>query len=376
MDLDSAENYLRSNHIEELLEQIVTSLLQNRPSNPRKFIANLMNETTAFPSAHPQQAAQNREGEALPQRRQVAPQKQNVIGGRRFSAVSAEALLKTRDSRRQGFSSKSISNTTMEIPVYPKSPEDAATIQAAIKKISFLSFLKEEQSSALINAMFEKTYQPNDKIIIQGDKADNFYIVASGEVAVVKKDDKTGEEKQVATLKPNAYFGELALMTGGRRNATIVALTPVKCWAIDQTTYLYLLRDLHYQRRQKCKEIISKVPLLAGLPDYEALLVAESLVIEEFKEGTEVIKQGDKGDKFYLLLNGEADVIINGKVVNHLADGSYFGELALIYDTPRAATIKSTKPIKVASISGEMFRKVLEKCSSTFKANEQSYHKN
>ena len=163
-------------------------------------------------------------------------------------------------------------------------------------------------------------------------------------------------------------------MTGGRRNATIVALTPCKCWAIDQTTYLYLLRDLHYQRREKCKAIISKVPLLAGLPDYEALLVAESLVVEEYKEGTPIVKQGDKGDKFYLLLDGEADVLIDGKCVNHLKSGSYFGELALIYDVARAATVQSTTPIKVASISGEMFRKVLEKCSSTFKANEQSYH--
>ena len=114
--LVSAEEYLRTNHIEELLEEIVTSLLQHRPSNPRKHIASLMNDTTPFPSSQaPRGVVSGGNGNSFP-RSGVSSGGQRVQpsqAGRRFSAVSAEALMKSRESRRQGFSSKSISNTTM-----------------------------------------------------------------------------------------------------------------------------------------------------------------------------------------------------------------------------------------------------------------------
>lgn len=438
--MESAEDYLRNHHIEELLESIVTSLLENRPSNPRKHIASLMNENVRFPSkiaASNENAASNdvqkqttvvvpnktenqaqaEKVENKPQqvpfpsrksasqtatfRQQAFPaaeavpfpsrntgneraaqggftprynQAESFIGTRRFSAVSAEALIKSRDFRRKAFSSKSISNTTMTIPVHKKTPEETETIKSIIKKVSFLSFLKQEQVTALVNAMFEKKYKAGDVIIKQGDMADNFYILQEGVVDIFKKGENDTEEKKITELGVGSYFGELALMSGGRRAATVSAHTDCRCWAIDQTTYLYLLRDLHYQRRQKCREIIAKVPLLAGLPDYEALLVAESLVVEDYASNTVLVKQGEKGDKFYLIIDGDADVLINDKKVNTLHTGSYFGELALIYDASRAATVVSTTEIKVAFITGEMFRKILDKCSSTFKANEQSYH--
>jgi cAMP-dependent protein kinase regulator len=301
-------------------------------------------------------------------------QAESFIGTRRFSAVSAESLIKNRDCRRKGFSSKSISTTTMTIPVHEKTEEETETIKSIIKKVSFLSFLKQEQVTALVNAMFEKRYKPGDIIIKQGDIGNNFYILQEGIVDIFKKGENDTEEKKITELGVGSYFGELALMSGGRRAATVSAQTECRCWAIDQTTYLYLLRDVHHQRRQKCREIIAKVPLLADLPDYEALLVAESLVVEEYPADTVLVKQNEKGDKFYLIIDGDANVLINGNKVNELHTGSFFGELALIYDVARAATVISSSAIKVAFITGEMFRKVLEKCSSTFKAKEMSYH--
>ncbi|EAX98390.1 cyclic nucleotide-binding domain containing protein [Trichomonas vaginalis G3] len=359
-----AEEYLQQNHVTEMLEEMVSDLLVRRPANVREHMIQFLQNYVP---------PQSRAAMAQPNSARVGFQ-EKFTPARRFSCISQDALVKSRDFRRRGFSSKSISDTKIEIKTYPKSPEQIQILEGIVKKVSFLSFLQKEQTKALIDAMFPMEFEDGKVIIKQGDRGDNFYVIQSGLVDIFKK---VGDqpEKKVAQIGDGAYFGELALMTGAPRAATVIAHGSVKCWAIDQTTYLYLLKDVHYQRRQRCKEIITKVPLLAEIPDYQALLIAESLVSQDIPEKTTIIKQGEQGDKFYVILDGEADVIVNGKTVNHLKAGNYFGELALIYSSARAASVISTTPMSIAYISADIFRKVADKCKSTFHANEMTYKK-
>lgn len=360
----SAEDFLQQNRVTEILEEMVSDLLQKRPANVREHMIQFLQNYTVAPA---------RPTPAQPNASRVGFQ-EKVTPARRFSCISQDALVKSRDFRRRGFSSKSISDTNIEIKSFPKSPEQFAILEGIVKKVSFLSFLQKEQTKALIDAMFPMEFEDGKVIIKQGDRGDNFYVIQSGLVDIFKK---VGDqpEKKVAQIGDGTYFGELALMTGAPRAATVIAHGFVKCWAIDQTTYLYLLKDVHYQRRQRCKEIITKVPLLAEIPDYQALLIAESLVSQDIPEKTTIIKQGEEGDKFYVILDGEADVVVNGTVVNHLKNGNYFGELALIYSRKRAASVISTTPMSISYISADIFRKVLDKCKSTFSANEMTYKK-
>ncbi|EAY06758.1 cyclic nucleotide-binding domain containing protein [Trichomonas vaginalis G3] len=364
----SGEEYLKQHNVEGILQEIVVSLLQNRPTDVRKYISEMWQQAPIpFPSK-----MNNGSGQAYSS---INSQKvQNAVPTRRISAVSPAAILKNRDERRKAFSSKSISATTMEIPKHPKTPEEYTQIETICKKVSFLSYLKSDQLDALINAFFKMEFKDKDVIIKQGDKPDNFYIIQSGNVDIWKKTGDAPEVK-VITLSEGSYFGELALMSGRTRAATVIAAGTVYCWAIDQTTYLYLLKDIHYQRRQKCKEIISEVPIFNQLPDYQAILVAEAAVLEEYQPATTIIKQGEIGNKFYVILAGTVDVIIDGKKVNELGPGKYFGERALIYNCARAATIITTSQVRIAYISGEVFRKILDKCHATFKNNELTYKK-
>lgn len=365
----SGEEYLKQHNVEGILQEIVVSLLQNRPMDVRKYISEMWQQTVIpFPSKY-----NNQQGQTFSN---INSQKiQNAAPTRRISAVSAAAILKNRDERRKAFSSRSISATTMEIPQHPKTPEQYSAIEQICKKVSFLSYLKSDQLDALIHAMFSVEYKNGDVIIKQGDKPDNFYIIQSGTVDVWKKMGDDPEVK-VATINEGNYFGELALMSGRTRAATVIAQGDVSCWAIDQTTYLYLLKDIHYQRRQKCKEIISGVPIFSQLPDYQAITVAEAAVLEELPPGTTIIKQNEIGNKFYVILAGTVNVIIDGKKVNELGPGKYFGERALIYNVARAATVESATQVRIAYITGEVFRKILDKCHATFKTNEATYQKN
>jgi CRP/FNR family transcriptional regulator, cyclic AMP receptor protein len=87
--------------------------------------------------------------------------------------------------------------------------------------------------------------------------------------------------------------------------------------------------------------------------------VSRELDVVDIKEGTAIVTQGSAGDSFFVLLSGEADVRRNGKKVNGLGPGSYFGELALLDPAPRNADVVAITPVQVARLKATSFRKLL-----------------
>jgi cAMP-dependent protein kinase regulator len=225
--------------------------------------------------------------------------------------------------------------------------------------------------------MFPISFKGGHVIIKQGAPPDNFYILNSGDCRVLKR---TGdEEKQVALLHPGQYFGELALISGRARAATVVSGGDVTCWAIDQTTYLGLLKEHHVQKRQRYQSLLRSVPALSALPDYEILLVADALQPVDPPDGEAIIKQGDSGDEFFIILEGECRVMKKedgaqeAQQVALLGSGQYFGELALMRDSPRAATVVAGPQCKLIKLDRASFHRLLGPCYQLFQENMKSY---
>ena len=370
------EQYLEDKRIKQLLQKIVVSLLETRPENPESFIVSLLSspqkskeESEKWPSL------QGRPTEQMPA--------VSSIGGaaarpsqRRQSAINPTVLVGSSCSRRKAMSSKMTSSTNVEIRVVPKDEATFQQLEESVKKVDLFSFLNEEQRRTLINAMFPCEYEDGNVIIRQGDQPDNFYILKNGKCAVLKK---TGDkEVQVAVLNPGQYFGELALISGSTRSATVVAQGHVDCWAIDQTTYLGLLKDGHLKKRQQYRTLLKNVPFLKVLQDYEILLVADALQPVNPAKGEVVVKQGDQGDEFFIILQGECAVTKKEgdgeeKEVGRLRSGAYFGELALMNDSPRAATVIAGDNCKLVKLDRASFHRLLGPCSEIFTQNMKLY---
>jgi cAMP-dependent protein kinase regulator len=300
-----------------------------------------------------------------------------TAAGRRQSAISPKVLQQIGQGARRTAIFSRPKDPDQPIVVVQKDPETTAALEAAVRKVDLFSFLQDDQRRLLVGAMFKKEYTDGEVIIREGDQADNFYILLSGACRVLKKIN--GVEKQVALLGPGTYFGELALISGSTRAASCIASGELTvCWAIDQATYLGLLREHHGQKRQRYRTLLKTIPLFKALPDYEILLVADALKEKSVERGDVMVKQGDPGEDFFIVVEGEFVVRKASEggpetEITRLGPGAYFGEVALLKQCPRTATVVATKASRVISLDARSFDRLLGPCKDILLENMKRY---
>ncbi|KAI8642210.1 camp-dependent protein kinase regulatory subunit [Parasitella parasitica] len=276
--------------------------------------------------------------------------------------------------RRTSVSAESMapSNTEFVKDIIPKSQAQAERIKISISNNFLFRNLDEEQYLDVVNAMVEKRVDMGTTVIKQGDVGDFFYVVESGTL-----DCFIGETK-VTNYEAGGSFGELALMYNAPRAATIITTSDSVLWALGRITFRTILMENTSRKRRMYEHFLSEVVLLKSLESYEQHKIADALESVYFEDGQEVVKQGDVGDQFYIIESGEAFVLKeeNGvkQQVNRLERGSYFGELALLNDAPRAATVVAHGKLKCATLGKKAFTRLLGPVLDILKRNSENYH--
>jgi ATP-binding cassette subfamily B protein len=105
------------------------------------------------------------------------------------------------------------------------------------------------------------------------------------------------------------------------------------------------------------------VPLFASLSTAALSLLAQQIRVEWHAAGTDIVRQGDQGDKLFLIGHGAVDVLMADgsglRRINSLSDGDFFGEMAILEDTVRSATVRTTTPTQLYSLSRADFLALL-----------------
>jgi cAMP-dependent protein kinase regulator len=255
-----------------------------------------------------------------------------------------------------------------DCPVYPKTDEQNKRIKDTLSSNFLFQSVDPADFEKLLGAVQEITVAVGTRIIQQGaggatseetEDGDNgafMCIIEKGSFdCLVKKDDT---ETCVKTCTPGDVFGELALMYSCPRKASVVATTEGTCWKLDRDTFNNIVRDAAAKKREKYSEFLKKVPLLEKMDEYERSQVADALKEETLEEGKVVVTEGEEGDKFYIVAEGTATATKTGMDDLTYKAGDYFGELALMKDQPRAATVTS-KGCKALSLDRKSFKRLL-----------------
>ena len=108
-------------------------------------------------------------------------------------------------------------------------------------------------------------------------------------------------------------------------------------------------------------DLIAGVPLFAGLSKSELGKVASIADEIDLPADKVLIREGDRGREFFVLLEGEADVVRKGKKLATRGAGEFFGEIALVSNLPRTATVKTRNPVRALVIRDVDFRALLQR---------------
>jgi len=321
--------------------------------------------------SHNQKATEKVEDQSLQQQQQQEQlqQQQQMIG-----TISRK--------RRGGISSETLSDEpSIAIPTVPKTRETQDRLDQALEKNIMFNHLEEEERKGLFSAMVEVHYKVGDIIIRQGDEGDNFYVVDSGvcDIFVSKNGDPP---VLVMEVYEGGSFGELALINFSPRAATVIAKTDVRLWALNRITYRKILMDQTMTKRKMYEEFLEKVSILKDIDKYERISLADALEPCNFQSGEVIVKQGDPGDKFYIIVEGEVLVShqtdLNDPSSSHevtrLHSGDYFGEIALLLDQPRAASVTAITNTKCVEMDRQRFIRLLGPCENILRRNMERYN--
>jgi CRP/FNR family transcriptional regulator, cyclic AMP receptor protein len=111
-------------------------------------------------------------------------------------------------------------------------------------------------------------------------------------------------------------------------------------------------------------EALKQVPLFAGFGKRDLAAVGRITDELDVPAGKVLIREGELGRQFFILLDGDADVRRRGRRVNTLTRGDFFGEISLLYDQKTTATVTTTTDARVAVITRPSFKRLLRESST------------
>lgn len=260
-------------------------------------------------------------------------------------------------------------------PVHAKTTEQAERLQK-ILSVSFLfSSLEKKDLEIVVKAMIEQKFDEKQRIITEGEDGNHLYVIESGSPVCLKKID--GEEKVVKECKPGDVFGELALLYNAPRAASVEATDACTAWQLDRETFNHIVQSSNTKSRQTHDGFLQHVSLFQKMDNYERSQICDALKAENYKKDDFVVKENEQGHTFYIIEEGTLQAEKGeGNVVLSYASGDYFGELALLKNQPRAASVRVTSPeAKVLSLDRQAFVNLLGPVKEILARQEDTYKK-
>jgi cGMP-dependent protein kinase 2 len=208
-------------------------------------------------------------------------------------------------------------------------------------------------------------YRAGETVFERNDPGSSLFAIASGSVAVQVSQ---ADPSITVPIGQGSIFGEVGLISGRRRGATIVAAEDTVLVEMSRNAALKLMAAVPAARRAVTR-ISTERQLLqmfgSGLTSEDLVEVLETAEIKAVKAGEAIITEGEAGYDIYVIRQGSMVVekTIGGKPVflSYLPAGSYVGEMALIDGGRRTATVRAAIKSEVIKLDGNAFRRLLER---------------
>jgi len=249
-------------------------------------------------------------------------------------------------------------------PVYPKTPDQVELLTGIVSRSFMFNSLGEKDIQVLVSAMKGPLMlDGGHQLIVEGDDGDCLYVIEAGILDCTKVID--GVNYVVKTCMPGDLFGELALLYGCPRKASVNSRELSIVWELERETFSNIVMEAVTTKRAQLQDVLSRVPLFANTTGSEVENIIDALKLEKFPYGHAIISQGEDGDFFYIIYEGE---VVAQKITEDAPEGllythgvgDYFGELSLLTGEPRAATVQvSSEEAQLLSMDRATFKRLM-----------------
>ena len=249
-------------------------------------------------------------------------------------------------------------------PVFKKTPACNQLIRQAIDSNFFFDELSDSDLPVFIDAFEPIEVEQGSKVITQGVLGDYFYVIGSGTVTFEVDGNKVG------TGEPGGSFGELSLLYSCPRAATVIAdSSPTKLYRVGQKTFRSLLQKQSQDKEAEKMKLLKSVDFLSQIGEGDLKRLGQNMTLHYFEDGDYLVHKGDEGDAFYIVHEGSVecrDISVGETKFDNLtlSAGDYFGEVALIKDQPRNATVIAKDPTSCFVLDKDEFRGIIDSSAS------------
>lgn len=230
--------------------------------------------------------------------------------------------------------------------------------RANLAEVPLFARLPAAEREAVAKAGEQLRFPAGSTLVTQGAEGDRFYALLDGQVSV-HVEAESGLSRQVATLGEGDCFGEAALLGDGRRLATVKAETAVTVLALGREAFTRLQGQLQADQLAavlRNSAALKKSSFFGALPAERLSSLAFQLTRRPVQAGQTLITRGDAGAECFLVSQGRFEVLGEGDAaVATLGPGDHFGEVALLRDVPRTATVRATEEGVVLTLSRDEF---------------------
>ena len=245
-----------------------------------------------------------------------------------------------------------------------------AKIREHLDRSLAFATLEPELRDRLADSFELRTFTVGETVFGEGDAGAELHVVLSGRARVTARDD-TGRTVTLATLGPGEIFGERALLTGEPRSATVRAVGDLTVGVLARDRFEavvggrkdvadYLNAILLYRG---LASFLRRLSLLSSLPPESLSRFATAMKRSSVAAGDYVFRLGEEPDRFYVIIDGHAEVVAGGVggagIVNRLGPGDCFGELALLTEGRRTASVRAREALELASLDRGQFAELV-----------------
>jgi len=272
-------------------------------------------------------------------------------------------------------------------------------LDALVRSMPLFMAMTEKEISTLCRRLKPRRVRRGDVIIHPGELTKEFCIIRMGFVEIMGDiDDARGQipaadamtnmqnqysmilpvkDSMIAKLGRGDYFGEQSLLTGDESSVMVRAISPVELLTLGKYSFNRLVRRFIQQRQQPQKvsgrlRLLRQAPVFSQFEGLDLKFLASKLERVKVREGQAIFRQGDQGDCFYMIESGKVSVQVDFKEQARLGVGEYFGEIALIMNVPRTATIVAIKPTVLLKLKADDFKEMMLNSSAMKQAIERA----